>query len=184
MPVCTASCTPKRQNSVPTQVFTMRTPLVYAWPEGMPNSSHIFGRSLLRTPSKSILWLPVIFTIRTLYFSATSAMRRSSAGEVTPPHPGNHGKRAIALDIRMDPVVDEARRAVFFMAATPDDIHQVAESRFADLTTDAVAIDLQDFLHAFQLLRTDNFAKVFLGERHASAQQFFGFLLKIRRHRF
>ena len=28
MPVRIASCTPKRQNSVPTQVFTMRTPLV------------------------------------------------------------------------------------------------------------------------------------------------------------
>ena len=30
-------------------------------------------------------WLPVTFTIGTWYFSATSAMRRSSAGVVTPP---------------------------------------------------------------------------------------------------
>ena len=30
-------------------------------------------------------WPPVIFTIGTLYFSATSAMRRSSSGVVTPP---------------------------------------------------------------------------------------------------
>ena len=30
-------------------------------------------------------WLPVTLTIGTLYLSATSAMRRSSAGVVTPP---------------------------------------------------------------------------------------------------
>ena len=30
-------------------------------------------------------WPPVNFTVGTAYFSATSAMRRSSAGEVTPP---------------------------------------------------------------------------------------------------
>ena len=30
-------------------------------------------------------WLPVILTIGTWYFSATSAIRRSSAGVVTPP---------------------------------------------------------------------------------------------------
>ena len=30
-------------------------------------------------------WLPVIFTIGTWYLSATSAMRRSSSGVVTPP---------------------------------------------------------------------------------------------------
>ena len=85
MPALVESCTPKRQNSVPTQVFTMRTPLVYAWPDGMPRSAQIFGRSSFLTPSRSMRWLPVIFTIGTLYFSATSAIRRSSAGVVTPP---------------------------------------------------------------------------------------------------
>ena len=43
------------------------------------------GRSSLRTPSRSIRWPPVIFTIGTSYFSATSAIFRSWAGVVTPP---------------------------------------------------------------------------------------------------
>ena len=36
-------------------------------------------------PSRSMRWLPVTFTIGTLYLSATSAMRRNSSGVVTPP---------------------------------------------------------------------------------------------------
>ena len=42
MPALVESCVPKRQNSVPTQVFTMRTPLVYACPtacRGRPRPS-------------------------------------------------------------------------------------------------------------------------------------------------
>src|SRR6266436_2774549 len=52
---------------------------------GIPKSAQICGRSAFLTPSKSIRWLPVIFTIGTLYFSATSAIRRNSFAEVTPP---------------------------------------------------------------------------------------------------
>ena len=63
----------------------MRTPLVYAWPEGMPRSAQIFGKSDFFTPSRSMRWLPVILTMGTLYLSATSAMRRNSSGDVTPP---------------------------------------------------------------------------------------------------
>ena len=51
----------------------------------MPRSAQTLGRSAFSTPSRSMRWLPVIFTMGTLYFSATSAMRRNSAGEVTPP---------------------------------------------------------------------------------------------------
>ena len=43
------------------------------------------GRSSLRTPMRSMRWPPVTLTMRTSYFSATSAMRRSSSGVVTPP---------------------------------------------------------------------------------------------------
>ena len=85
MPAFVESCTPKRQKSVPTHVFTMRTPFVYAWPDGIPKSAQICGKSAFFTPSKSMRWLPVIFTIGTLYFSATSAIRRNSLAEVTPP---------------------------------------------------------------------------------------------------
>ncbi|MNC91769.1 hypothetical protein D3C83_80830 [compost metagenome] len=63
----------------------MRTPLVYAWPDGMPRSAQTFGRSAFLMPSRSMRWLPVILTIGTWYLSATSAMRRSSSGDVTPP---------------------------------------------------------------------------------------------------
>src|SRR3954452_10139766 len=51
----------------------------------IPRSAHIAGRSSLRTPSRSIRWPPVILTIGTSYFSATSAILRSCAGVVTPP---------------------------------------------------------------------------------------------------
>src|SRR6185369_9404837 len=51
----------------------------------MSRSAQTFGRSSLRTPSRSMRCPPVIFTIGTSYFSATSAIRRSSAGLVTPP---------------------------------------------------------------------------------------------------
>ena len=53
------------------QRFYMRTPFVYAWPDGIPRSAHTFGRSAFFTPRRSIRWLPVIFTIGTWYLSAT-----------------------------------------------------------------------------------------------------------------
>ena len=51
----------------------------------MPSSSHTAGSCSLRRPSRSIRCPPVIFTIRTPWRSATSAIRRSSDGLVTPP---------------------------------------------------------------------------------------------------
>ena len=54
-------------------------------PDGMSRSAQTPGRSSLRMPSRSIRWPPVSLTIGTSYFSATSAIRRSSSGVVTPP---------------------------------------------------------------------------------------------------
>ena len=76
---------PKRQNSCPTQVFTVRNDLPYAYPDGMPRSAQTPGRSSFLMPSRSIRWPPVSLTIGTSYFSATSAIRRSWSGVVTPP---------------------------------------------------------------------------------------------------
>ncbi|KLN52113.1 hypothetical protein VPARA_67750 [Variovorax paradoxus] len=44
------------------------------------------SRSSFFTPSKSMRWPPVTFTVGILYLSAASAMRRSSSGVVWPPH--------------------------------------------------------------------------------------------------
>ena len=85
MPTPIASPSPKRQKSVPTQVLTVRTAFAYACPDGIPSSSQMRGSCSLRMPSRSIRWPPVIFTIGTSWRSATSAIRRSSAGVVTPP---------------------------------------------------------------------------------------------------
>ncbi len=79
------SCVPKRQKVEPTQVLTVRSALPYAYPEGMSSSAHMFGRSSFLTPSRSIRCPPVILTIGTSYFSATSAIFFSSDGDVTPP---------------------------------------------------------------------------------------------------
>ena len=83
------SWVPNRHQSVPTQVFTVRSPLAYAWPETMPaafRSAHTAGRSSLRTPNRSIRWPPVTLTVGIANLSTTSAMARSSEAEVTPPH--------------------------------------------------------------------------------------------------
>src|SRR3546814_6005629 len=83
MPMPVESWVPKRQNSLPTQVLTVRRLLPEAWPEGMSSSFQTAGKSSFFMPSKSMRWPPVTLTIGTLYLSATSAMRRSSDGLVT-----------------------------------------------------------------------------------------------------
>src|SRR5690606_2451332 len=86
IPIAVESWVPKRQNSLPTHVLTVRRLLPYACPEGMSRSAHTCGKSSFLTPSRSMRWPPVTFTIGIAYLSATSAMRRSSDGLVTPPH--------------------------------------------------------------------------------------------------
>src|SRR6185503_12440855 len=132
MPADVESCVPNLQNSVPTHVFTMRTPFVYAWPDGMPRSAHTFGRSAFLIPSRSMRWLPVTFTIRTLYLSATSAMRRSSSG--------------------VDAIVNEAGRAVFLVIAAPHHVEHIAQRRLANLAALAIAIDVKYFLYRLEIL--------------------------------
>ena len=85
MPSAVLSPTPYRQNSVPTHVLHVRNAFAYAWPDGMPRSRQTSGSLSFGMPSRSMRWPPVIFTIGTWCLSATSAMRRSCAAEVTPP---------------------------------------------------------------------------------------------------
>ena len=87
-------------------------------------------------------WLPVIFTIGTWYLSATSAMRRSSAGlRHAAADARNHREGAVLLDVGVHAIVDEARRAVLVVIAAPEHVEHVAERRLADLAADAVAVD-------------------------------------------
>src|SRR5512142_3081975 len=85
IPSAVESPSPYRQNSAPTQVFTVRKLLPYAYPDGMSRSAQTLGRSSLRMPSRSMRCPPVSFTSGTAYFSATSAILRSCCGVVTPP---------------------------------------------------------------------------------------------------
>jgi hypothetical protein len=62
-------------------------------------------------------WPPVTFTVGMPYLSTTSAMRRSSALEVSPPHMrGTTGVGAVLLDVGVGALVDEARLRVVLRA--------------------------------------------------------------------
>ncbi len=150
----------------------------------MPRSAQTFGRSAFFTPSRSRRWLPVTFTMRTLYFSATSAMRRSSCGRGdAAAHARHHRKCSVLLNIGVYAIVDESRRAILFMPAAPQHVQHVAQRRLADLAALAVSVHVQDFLHRFQLLPAHDVAKLLIGERQAGAQRRPGLLLEFRRHR-
>src|SRR5438477_9253178 len=86
LPIVVESCVPKRHHSLPTHVFTVRSAFAYACPDGMARSLHTCGKSSFFTPSKSIRCPPVTFTVGILYLSTTSAMRRNSDADVSPPH--------------------------------------------------------------------------------------------------
>ena len=79
------SFVPNRQKSVPTHVLQVRNAFVYAYPLGIPRSAHTSGSFSFGMPSRSIRWPPVILTIRTLCFFATSPILMSSSAEVIPP---------------------------------------------------------------------------------------------------
>ena len=53
---------------------------------GNPYKTMAFGRSSFFTPSRSRRWPPVTLTVRILYLSTASAMRRNSELLVSPPH--------------------------------------------------------------------------------------------------
>ena len=127
-------------------------------------------------------WLPVTFTIGTLYFSATSAILRSSAGRGdAAAHSRDDGERAVLLNIGVNAIVDEAGRAVLFVIAAPDHVDDVAERRLADLAALAVAVDVEHFLHGPQLLRAHDVAQFLLRKRHARAEDFLLVFFELRR---
>jgi hypothetical protein len=57
-----------------------------------------------------------------------------------------HRKRSVLLNVGVDAVVDESRRAVLVMVAAPDHIHHVTERRFADLAALSISVNIQHFL--------------------------------------
>src|SRR4029453_9958372 len=62
-PIVVESCVPNRHHSLPTQVFTVRNALAYAWPDGISRSAHTAGRSAFLTPSRSMRCPPVTLTV-------------------------------------------------------------------------------------------------------------------------
>ncbi len=98
-------------------------------------------------------------------------------------HARDHGKRAVLLNVGVDAVVDEARRAVLFVIAAPQHVEHVAQRRLADFAALAVAVDVEHFLHRLQLLRAHDVAQLLLRERHAGAEYFLRLFLEIRRDR-
>ena len=85
----------------------------------------------------------------------------------------NHGERSVFLNIRVDAVVDEARRAVFLVIAAPQHVQHVAQRGLADFAAEAIAVDIENFLNGFELLAAQNLAQFVLRERQALAETFF-----------
>ena len=75
------------------QIFTDRTHRPMAAPGIMPSSCQIWSRSVSCTPTRAIRWADVSLMALTLYFSATSARRRSISKSVMMP-PGIWGAMA------------------------------------------------------------------------------------------
>ncbi len=121
-------------------------------------------------PRRSIRWLPVIFTIGTLVLvgdvgDAAELIRRGHAAV----DPRNHRERAVLLDVGVDAIVDEPRRAILVVVAAPEHVEHVAERRLADLAADAVAVDLEHLLHRLQPLAAQDVAQLVFGKRQAAA---------------
>ena len=163
MPALVESCVPKRQNSVPTQVFTMRTPLVYAWPDGMPRSAQTFGQVRLLDAEQidalaaGDLHHRHVVLVGDVGDAAQLVGRRHAAANAR-----NHRERAVLLDVGVDAIVDEARRAIFVVVAAPEHVEHVAQRRLADLAAQAVAVDVEHLLHRLQPLAAQDLAQLVL----------------------
>src|SRR5713101_1389832 len=102
----------------------------------MPSSAQIFGRSAFCTPRRSILWLPVIFYMGNLYFSATSAMRRNSSGER-----GRNRRQYVSS--RLLPVANHAQKclqASFFLYSS-----NAERNRSASLRSTKYGMEIRSF---------------------------------------
>lgn len=84
--MATESWTPNRHQVDPTQDFTFRAALPYAWPDSNPASTRIFQMSGTpsRAPKRSMRAAPVSFTYRP-NCSATCAITASFCGVISPP---------------------------------------------------------------------------------------------------
>ena len=82
------------------------------------------------TPSRSMRWPPVTLTVGIANLSTTSAMARSSAALVTPPHMrGTTEIGAVLLDVGVHPLVDEAGLRVVAVFAGPGAQQVVVQRR-------------------------------------------------------
>src|SRR5262249_45832388 len=93
---------------------------------------------------------------------------------------GYNREGTILLNIGVDAVVDEARRAVLIMIAAPKHVEDVAQSGLADFAADSISVDCEHLLHALELLATQDPAKLVLGKWNAFADRLLYFFLKLR----
>ncbi len=131
-------------------------------------SAQTAGRSSFLTPSMSMRWPPVTFTVGMSNLSTTSAMARSSLALVTPaPHARHDGIGAVLLDVGVHALVDEARLIVVGVFARPVADEIVVERRAA-LGAAARGLPLE-LLHQrrdrLQALGLDQAAHVVVAER-------------------
>ncbi len=162
----------------------MRTPLVYAWPEGIPSSAQtlreirLLHSQQIQALASSDLHHRHVVLLRDIR-DAPQLCGRGHAST----HARHHGKRSVLLNIGVDAIVDEASRAILFMVSAPQHVQHVAQRGLANLAALAVTVDVQNLLHRLQLLPAHDFAKLLVGERQAGAQRSSGLLLKFGHHR-
>ena len=119
-------------------------------------------------PSRSMRWPPVIFTIGTSYFSATSAMRRSSAADGDAAVDArDDAEGAVLLDVRVHAVVDEPRVALVLVLVAPDRLEQRREAGLAAGSSLPAGQRREDGRHALQAALADRRDQLRLVQRHA-----------------
>ena len=111
-------------------------------------------------------WPPVSLISGTSYLSATSAIRRSSSGVVDAArHLRDDRERAVALDVGVHAVVDEARVALVDVLAFPDHREQRRQRRLAAGVLLAAGQRGEHRRHRSQPARADRLDQLRLGQR-------------------
>jgi len=113
-----------------------------------------------------------------VFFRDVGYAAKFFSGSDAAAHARDDGESAIFLNVGVDAVIDETRRAVFIVITAPDDIHHVAERWLADFAAGTVAVDVENFLNGKDALAADDVAQFLFAVRQALAQSFRGLFLE------
>src|SRR5215472_8893686 len=97
---------------------------------------------------------------------------------------GDYREGAVILNVGVDAIVDEARRAIFQVSAAPDHVHHVTECGLAGGAAGGITVNVEDLLDRTQALGADDFAQLVFAEGQALAQGFLFLLFEFRGNRF